>query len=90
MRADKDETKKLIKTARGQLDGVLKMIEDDRYCVDISHQLLAVNAVIKKANNKILKGHLEGCVKEILQEGSDEKKEKILEEIYGLMDDLGK
>lgn len=90
MRADREETIKLIKTARGQLDGVLKMIEDDRYCVDISHQLLAVSAVIKKANKKIIKGHLEGCVKEALEGGSDKRKEEILEEVYGLMDDLAK
>lgn len=90
MRADKEDTIKLIKTAKGQLEGVLKMIEEDRYCVDISHQLLAVSAVIKKANKLIIKGHIEGCVKEALESGSEERKEEMLEEVYGLMDDLSR
>ena len=90
MRADKDEITRLVKTARGQLDGVMKMIEDDRYCVDISHQLLAVSAIIKKANKKIIKSHMEGCVKEALEDGSEKRKEEILDEVYGLMDDLAK
>lgn len=90
MRADKDKTVKLIKTARGQLDGVLKMIEEDRYCVDISHQLLAISAIIKKTNKMVIKSHLEGCVKEALEDGNEKRKEEILNEVYDLMDDLGK
>ena len=50
MRADKDKITKLLKTARGQLDGILKMVEDDRYCMDISQQLMAVEAILNKAN----------------------------------------
>ena len=90
MRADKDKTVQLIKTARGQLEGIIKMIEEDRYCVDISHQLLAVNAIIRKANNNVIKGHLEGCVKEALESDNEERKGDMLKEVYGLIDDLSK
>ena len=62
MRADKDKVTKLLKTARGQLDGILKMVEDDRYCMDISQQLMAVEAILNKANKEILTAHLKGCV----------------------------
>ena len=48
MRADKDKITKLLKTARGQLDGILKMVADDRYCMDISQQLMAVEAILKE------------------------------------------
>ncbi|NCC80576.1 MAG: transcriptional regulator, partial [Clostridia bacterium] len=41
MQADKDRITKLLKTARGQMDGLLKMVEEDRYCVDISNQIMA-------------------------------------------------
>ena len=41
MRADHEKIRRLIYTARGQLDGILKMVEEDRYCVDISNQLMA-------------------------------------------------
>ena len=44
MKADKKSVAHKIKIARGQLDGVLKMIEEDQYCVDISTQLLAAQA----------------------------------------------
>ena len=62
MRADKDKITKLLKTARGQLDGILKMVADDRYCMDISQQLMAVEAILNKANKEILTAHLKGCV----------------------------
>ena len=41
MKANKESVLRLIKTARGQLDGIERMIADDRYCVDISTQLLS-------------------------------------------------
>lgn len=75
MKADKNKVANLLKTARGQIEGVLKMIEEDRYCVDISNQLMATEAVIKKANNEILKEHMKSCVKEALE--SDNVDEKI-------------
>ena len=37
----------LLKTARGQIEGIIKMVEDDRYCVDVSKQILAVSSAIK-------------------------------------------
>ena len=42
MMADKEKVTRLLKTARGQIDGILKMVEDDRYCMDISHQLMEI------------------------------------------------
>ena len=38
MKGDKKKTLQLLRTARGQIDGIIKMIEDDRYCIDISNQ----------------------------------------------------
>ena len=46
MRADKDTISRLLKTARGQIDGILKMVEDDRYCMDISNQVMATEAIL--------------------------------------------
>ena len=64
MRAEKEPIKRLLNTAKGQINGILKMIDEDKYCIDISNQLLAVEAVIKKANQEVIKAHLEGCLKE--------------------------
>ncbi len=85
MRADGNDITRLIKTARGQLDGVLKMIEEDRYCIDISNQLLAVEAIIKKANKQILSAHMQCCVREAVE--SDCAEEKI-EELVNLLNKL--
>ncbi|MCD8391308.1 MAG: metal-sensing transcriptional repressor [Firmicutes bacterium] len=77
MRADKDSVIRKIKIARGQLDGILKMVDDDRYCVDISNQILATQALLKKVNQEVMRAHIEGCVKEALN--SDEENPKITE-----------
>ena len=77
-----DESKKALqslKTARGQIEGIIKMIEDDWYCIDISNQILAAQSLLKKANMTILKQHMEHCVKEACQE--DKANEKIDEAI---------
>ena len=54
MQADKKKVGTLLKTARGQIDGILNMIEEDRYCIDISHQLMATMAILNKANKEVL------------------------------------
>ncbi|MDE6475251.1 MAG: metal-sensing transcriptional repressor [Erysipelotrichaceae bacterium] len=60
-----DERKKALrslKTAKGQIEGIIQMIEDDRYCIDISNQILASTALLKSAHLHILTGHLHTCV----------------------------
>ena len=59
----KDLTKRL-KIIDGQVNGVIKMISEDRYCDDILIQLAALNKSIKSLGNKLLKTHLETCVVE--------------------------
>lgn len=87
MRGDKKKTTQLLKTAKGQIEGILKMIEDDRYCMDISNQLLAVSSLIEKANKEVIKGHMLGCIKEAMTEENSEKK---INEIITLIDKLSR
>lgn len=72
-----------LKTVRGQIDGIIKMIEEGRYCMDVSNQILASQALLKKANLHILNGHLQSCVKSAIeqQDHGDEK----LQEIQALL-----
>lgn len=74
MKADNNKVNNLLKTARGQIDGILKMVEDDRYCIDISKQILAVQALLRKSNNEILRSHMNHCVKEAFETGNGEEK----------------
>ncbi len=64
---DSHKAMALLKTARGQIDGVQKMVEEDRYCIDVSKQILAAIALLKKANLVILKQHMDTCVKDAVR-----------------------
>lgn len=87
MRADKDKVSRLLRTARGQIDGILKMIEEDRYCIDISNQVIATEAILHKVNREVLHGHIDMCVKEAIETGNTEDK---LLEIRSIIDKLTK
>lgn len=83
-----DEKKKalnLLKTGRGQIEAAIRMIEEDRYCVEVSNQIMAVQGLVKKANVLILKQHMNHCVKEAIEEGAGEEK---IEEVMGLLEKL--
>ncbi len=73
---------KLLKTARGQINAVINMIESDRYCVDISTQLLAAVSLLKKANTSIINKHMETCVRAAIEDGNVDGK---LEELKRIM-----
>ena len=77
MKADKKNVIKLLNTAKGQLDGIVKMIEDDKYCIDVSNQILSSIAILKRANVEILEAHLNHCV--VNAETTKEKEEKMQE-----------
>lgn len=64
MMADEKTVARLLKTARGQLDGILRMVEEDRYCIDISQQIMATEALLNRVNKEILTAHLKHCVRE--------------------------
>jgi DNA-binding FrmR family transcriptional regulator len=86
--ADKQKVIRLLKTARGQIDGLLKMVEEDRYCVDISNQIAATQAILKSANREILHAHIQGCVREAFESGDQRQKDAKIEEILGIIDRL--
>ncbi len=75
---DHARVRKYISIAKGQLDGILKMIDEDRYCLDVSDQLLATRALLKKANNLILKNHIDHCVKDAILSGENEKVDEVI------------
>lgn len=78
---------KLLNIAKGHLQGIEKMILEDKYCIDISKQILAVISILKKVNLEILKKHIETCVRESRE---TEKFEEKLEELKSVLDYLTK
>lgn len=90
MRADKEKTLRKLKTVRGQLDGLIKMVEDDRYCIDISNQILASISILKNINKDVLHAHLEGCVNEAYKINDKDEVSKKIDEIITIVDKLNK
>ena len=87
MTTERNSALKALKISRGQIDGIIKMIEEGRYCIDIANQLLATQSLLKKAELSILQGHMRSCVKDAcLTDQPEEKLEemnKILEKLLG-------
>ena len=75
---DRNEIKHLLEIVKGQINGICKMLDDGVYCVDISNQLLASIALLKKANVNLLDQHLKHCV---LNASTRQEREEKLEEI---------
>ena len=67
-----------LKISKGQLEKVISMLEDDAYCIDVLHQMNAVQSNIKDTGNLILENHLKGCVSDAINSG---KKDEAIAEI---------
>ena len=89
MRADKEVQLRKLKTVRGQIDGLIKMVEEDRYCLDVSNQLMASISILKNINKDVLTAHLRGCAKDSYSKSQEEIDEKI-EEINTIINKLSK
>nr|WP_041808935.1 metal-sensing transcriptional repressor [Evansella cellulosilytica] len=71
-----DEKKALmqrLKRVEGQVRGIQRMIEEDRYCVDILVQLSAINAALKKVGYHLLEDHTRGCVSHAVANGEGDE-----------------
>ena len=70
-----------LNRAEGQIAGVKKMIEDQRYCPDITHQVRATRKALFAVESELLKGHMNHCVATALSSKSQADKQKKLDEI---------
>lgn len=69
-----------LKRIEGQVRGLSRMLDEDRYCVDILQQIQATRAALKKAETELLRVHANECVDNALRQGTlPEKREKIVE-----------
>lgn len=74
---DTDAICRALKRIAGQVQGVGKMVEDGRYCIDILHQLHAVKAALSKVETRVLKSHAACCVEQAILSGNpDQQREK--------------
>ncbi len=69
-----------LKTSRGHLDGIIRMVEEDAYCPDVMKQLSAVQGSLERANRIVLRNHLETCVAAAMAAGrTDEIVDELME-----------
>ncbi len=79
MQGDKKDVIKLLNTAKGQIEGILNMVNDDRYCLDIITQIMACEGVLNSTSRKILADHLKTCVANAkTQQEKDEKIDELI------------
>lgn len=87
MNVEKVKALQALRTSKGQIEGIIKMMEDERYCVDISNQIIAAQALLKKANMLILKQHMHHCVKDAIKnDNGEEKIDEIIDILSKIMD----
>ena len=75
----KDEYLKRLRRIEGQVRGLQKMVEDDKYCIDILTQVSAVTSALQSVALGLLEDHLGHCVAQATQEGGDVAEQKVRE-----------
>lgn len=92
MKKGMDHQDKLVSLRRieGQVRGIHKMIEDRRYCVDILYAVGAAIGALRNVESKILKDHLNACVKTAFTGQSAGEKSRKIQEIYELLERIKK
>jgi DNA-binding FrmR family transcriptional regulator len=84
MQANKQDVLKRLNYIEGHLGGIRKMVEEDKYCVDILRQTYAVRKAIEKLESLLVEGHLHGCVPEGIASGNGEAIIEELVQLYNL------
>lgn len=67
-----------LKIAKGHLEKVIQMVEEDTYCIDILHQMQAIGSGLKETQNVLLENHLKTCTADAINKGN---KDEAIEEI---------
>jgi DNA-binding FrmR family transcriptional regulator len=80
------DTLRRLKTIEGHLRGIIRMVEEDAYCIDVIRQIQAVEAALNKASSQILEGHLNSCVITAIQGDDQSERERVLKEITEVFD----
>lgn len=70
-----------LKTIEGHLRGVIRMVEEDTYCIDVIRQIQAVESALNKVSTQILANHLDSCVTTAIQGNNQKERERVLKEI---------
>ena len=79
-----------LKSVDGHIRGVMRMVEDDAYCIDVMNQNLAVQRALEKVNRLILEHHLQTCVTTAIQGDDPAERERVIVEILSIFEATGR
>jgi DNA-binding FrmR family transcriptional regulator len=86
VRNDKPKLLNRLSRIEGQVRGVARMVEEDRYCIDVLTQLRAVRAALARVESEMLKGHLEHCIESAIVSGDQAEQRRKAGELIELLD----
>ncbi|HKT31782.1 MAG TPA: metal-sensitive transcriptional regulator [Gammaproteobacteria bacterium] len=78
-----------LKRIHGQVAGLLRMVEEERYCADLLTQIRAVQAALRSVEQEILKSHIEHCVAGAIESGQQRERQAKLTELYDILKRFG-
>ena len=84
--ASKEQLLNRLARVEGQVRGVSRMVEEDRYCIDVINQVRAVRAALDKVEQEILHDHLQHCVAHAFHGGSERERQIKIEELIEVLD----
>jgi DNA-binding FrmR family transcriptional regulator len=76
-----EDVLKRLKIVAGHLNGIIRMVEQDAYCIDVMRQIQAVESALNKVSGQILEGHLNSCVITAVQGEDPAERERVLKEV---------
>lgn len=83
MQGNREELLKRLRRIEGQVRGVQRMVEEDRYCIEVLTQIAAIRAALDKVGIEVLDAHARGCLTAALRSG---KSEEAIDELVGALE----
>jgi DNA-binding FrmR family transcriptional regulator len=81
----KKRTMTRLKRIAGQVEGLQRMIDEDRYCIDVLTQVAAVQAALGRVGQEVLERHLQTCVAKAMESGDVGERERVVQELMGVL-----
>ena len=90
MKSRKEAVLRRLARLEGQVRGVARMVEEDRYCIDILNQAVAIRAALSKVEQMILQDHAEACVEDAIASDDRDEQRRQFKELVALFERVGR
>ena len=85
----KREVLNRLKSAQGHMGGIIRMVEEDAYCVDVLKQARAVQKALDRVNSLLLENHLQNCATTVIRSGEPKEREQVITELLEVFEATG-